>query len=116
MLYIHIYTKIEVDRMAFEKGHKKTGGRKKGITNKTTTQIKEMVTQLVGTQMELWPDQLERMMKRDPAEAMKITARLIDYVLPKQTKIDLEGELKHKVEKIVVEIKSGTNGDTHTNN
>lgn len=102
--------------MGFEKGHKKTGGRKKGVTNKTTTQIKEMVTELVGTQIELWPKHLDKMMKEDPAEAMKITARLIDYVLPKQTKIDLEGELKHKVEKIVVEIKEGTNGTTHPNN
>ena len=57
------------------------------------------------------------MMKEDPVEAMKITGRLIDYVLPKQTKIDLEGELKHKIEKITIEIKNGTdNGITHPNN
>ena len=102
--------------MAFQKGKKKEGGRTKGTPNKTTTQIKEMITQLVGNQMEKWPEVIDKLMKEDPAEAMKITGRLIDYVLPKQTKIDLEGELKHKVEKIVVEIKSGTNGDTHTNN
>ena len=97
----------------FEPKRKKSGGRKKGTPNKTTSQIKDMITALVGNQMEKWPVVIDKMMKDDPAEAMKITGRLIDYVLPKQTKIDLEGQLKHKVEKIVVEIKSGTDGTTH---
>lgn len=91
---------------------KKTGGRVKGTPNKTTAQIKEMIVSLVGSQMERWPVELEKMMKRDPAEAMKITGRLIDYVLPKQTKMELEGELKHKIDKIVIEVKNGT---TNTN-
>lgn len=103
--------------MAFQKGHKKSGGRQKGVQNKTTTQIKEMITQLVGNQMEKWPVVIDKMMKDDPAEAMKITGRLIDYVLPKQTKIDLEGELKHKIDKIVIEIKEGTiDGTAHSDN
>lgn len=101
----------------FEKGNKASKGRPKGIPNKTTTQIKEMIVGLVGTQMEKWPAELEKMMRKDPAEAMKITGKLIDYVLPKQTKIDLEGELNHKISKIVIEIKEGTNsGTTHTDN
>jgi len=102
--------------MAFQKGKKKEGGRQKGTPNKTTAQIKDMITALVGNQMEKWPAVIDKMMKEDPAEAMKITGRLIDYVLPKQTKIDLEGELRHKIEKITVEIKTGTNGTEDTNN
>lgn len=96
--------------MAFQKGNTKKGGRQKGTPNKTTAQIKDMITELVGNQMEKWPVVINKMMKDDPVEAMKITGRLIDYVLPKQTKIDLEGELKHKVEKIVIEIKRGNDG------
>jgi hypothetical protein len=96
----------------FEPKRQKTGGRKKGTPNKTTGQIKDMIVGLVGSQMEKWPTVINKMMKEDPAEAMKITARLIDYVLPKQTKIDLEGELKHKVEKITIEIKNGNNEET----
>ncbi len=92
--------------MAFEKGKKKEGGRQKGTPNKTTAQIKDMITALVGNQMEKWPTVIDKMMKEDPAEAMKITGRLIDYVLPKQTKIDLEGEINHKISKVVIEIKT----------
>lgn len=95
---------------------KKTGGRQKGTPNKTTAQIKEMIVSLVGTQIEKWPVELEKMMRRDPAEAMKITGRLIDYVLPKQTKMELEGELKHKIDKIVVEIKRNNVTDEQKEN
>ena len=99
----------------YEPKKKKTGGRAKGTPNKTTAQIKDMIVGLVGTQMEKWPAVIDKMMKEDPAEAMKITGRLIDYVLPKQSKIDIEGELKHKVEKITIEIKAG-NGTEDNNN
>ena len=98
----------------FEKGNKIAKGRPKGKPNKTTAQIKEMITSLVGNQMELWPAVIEKMMKEDPAEAMKITGRLIDYVLPKQSKIDIEGELRHKVEKITIEIKNSNNENEGT--
>lgn len=87
-----------------ESGNK--NGRPKGVPNKTTQQIKEMIVGLVGNQMEKWPAVIDKMMKDDPVEAMKITGRLIDYVLPKQTKIDLEGEINHKVEKIIVQIQT----------
>lgn len=100
---------MEKKQKGFQKGQSgNPNGRKKGVPNKTTQQIKEMITSLVGNQMEKWPGVIDKMMKDDPAEAMKITGRLIDYVLPKQTKIDLEGELKHKVEKIVIEVNKGT--------
>ena len=102
--------------MEAKERRKKTGGRQKGTPNKTTAQIKEMIVSLVGTQMEKWPVELEKMMRRDPAEAMKITGRLIDYVLPKQTKMELEGELKHKIDKIVVEIKRNNVTDEQKEN
>ena len=101
--------------MGFEKGHKYGKGRPKGKPNKTTAEIKDLIVNVVGTQMDKWPAAIDKMMKEDPAEAMKITARLIDYVLPKQSKIDIEGELKHKVEKITIEIKNG-NGTEDTDN
>lgn len=99
-----------------EPRRKKTGGRQKGTPNKTTAQIKEMIVSLVGTQMEKWPLELEKMMRKDPAEAMKITGRLIDYVLPKQTKMELEGELKTKIESITININHTGSESTNRNN
>ena len=102
--------------MAFQKGSKKLGGRQKGTTNKTTQELKEIITRVVGNQLDRLEKDLDMIRKTNPAKAVEISSRLIDYVLPKQQKLDIEGELKHKVEKIVVEIKSGTDGDTHSDN
>ena len=91
--------------MGFKKGQSgNPAGRKKGAVNKTTAQLKELLVSVLGNQMDNWQKDLEKIRREDPAEAMRLTQKLIDYVLPKQTKIDLEGELKHKVEKISIEI------------
>lgn len=88
-------------------------GRKKGVPNKTTAEIKEIITRIVGNQLEHIEKDLDKIRKNDPAEAMRLSSKFIDYVLPKQTKIDLEGELTHKVEKVIIEIKRG-NDSKHT--
>lgn len=82
-------------------------GRKKGVPNKTTAEIKEIITRIVGNQLDRLEADLDKVRKDDPIEAMKLATKLIDYVLPKQTKMELEGELTHRVEKVVIEIKRG---------
>ena len=104
--------------MAFTKGNKVGKGRPKGAPNKTTAEIKEIITRIVGNQLEHIEKDLDKIRKTDPAEAMRLSSKFIDYVIPKQTKIDLEGELTHKVEKVVIEIKKTnvTNESGETNN
>lgn len=85
-------------------------GRKKGVPNKTTAELKEIITRIVGNQLEHIENDLNKIRKNDPAEAMRLSQKFIEYVLPKQTKIDLEGELTHKVNKVVIEIKKGNDG------
>ena len=91
---------------------KKTGGRQKGSVNKTTTELKAIITQIVGNQLDRLEGDLDKIRRQNPAKAVEIAAKLIDYVLPKQTKMELEGELKHKIDKIGIEVK---NGATNTN-
>jgi len=106
--------------MAFKKGEdskRNIKGRPKGVPNKTTAEIKEMITAIVGGQMEHWVNDLEKIRKKDPEEAIRLTAKFIDYVLPKQTKVELEGELKHQVSKVVIEIKEKDGkGTEHSDN
>lgn len=90
-------------------------GRKKGVPNKTTAELKEIITRIVGNQLEHIENDLNKIRKNDPAEAMRLSQKFIEYVLPKQTKIDLEAELNHKVSKVVIEIKKG-NGSQHSDN
>jgi hypothetical protein len=102
--------------MAFKKGESgNPNGRKKGVPNKSTAEIKEIITRIVGNQLEHIEKDLDRIRKNDPAEAMRLSSKFIDYVLPKQTKMEIEGELTHKVEKVIIEIKKG-NDSKHTDN
>ena len=102
----------------FEQGNKIGRGRPKGKPNKTTAEIKDIITRIVGNQLEHIEADLEKIRKNDPAEAMRLSSKFIDYVIPKQTKIDLEGELRHKVDKLVIEIKTnnGENSNDRNNN
>jgi hypothetical protein len=94
--------------MAFKKGESgNPNGRKKGTPNKTTAEIKEIITRIVGNQLEHIEKDLDRIRKTDPAEAMRLSSKFIDYVIPKQTRMELQGELNHKVEKVIIEIKKG---------
>jgi hypothetical protein len=102
--------------MGFVKGQSgNPKGRVKGTPNKTTAEIKEIITRIVGNQLEHIEKDLDKIRKSDPAEAMRLSQKFIEYVLPKQSKIDLEGELTHKVEKVVIEIKNN-NDSKHRDN
>jgi hypothetical protein len=100
--------------MAFQKGNKVGKGRPKGTTNKTTAEIKDIITRVVGNQLELLESDLTKIRKESPARAAEIYMRMVDYVLPKQTKVQLEGEINHRVEKVVIEIKKNDDSK-HTN-
>jgi hypothetical protein len=102
--------------MAFRKGQSgNPKGRAKGTPNKTTAEIKEIITRIVGNQLEHIEKDLDKIRKSDPAEAMRLSSKFIDYVLPKQTKMEIEGELTHKVEKVIIEIKKN-NDSKHRDN
>ena len=104
--------------MAFKKGvdsKRNVNGRPKGSPNKTTAEIKEIITRIVGNQLEHIEKDLDRIRKSDPAEAMRLSSKFIDYVIPKQTRMELQGELNHKVEKVIIEIKKADDSK-HRNN
>jgi hypothetical protein len=103
--------------MAFKKGESgNPNGRKKGVPNKSTAEIKEIITRIVGNQLEHIEKDLDKIRKNDPAEAMRLSSKFIDYVLPKQTKMEIEGELTHKVEKVIIEIRKNDSKHTDDSN
>ena len=95
---------------------KKTGGRVKGSVNKTTAELKQIITQVVGNQLDRLEGDLDKIRRQNPAKAVEIAAKLIDYVLPKQTKMEIEGELKTKIESITVNINHTGSESKHRDN
>ena len=83
-------------------------GRPKGVPNKTTTELKETINKIVSISLDNYLEDIEKIRKKDPMKALQLSKDLIDYVLPKMTKMELSGDINHKVEKLTIEIKKGT--------
>lgn len=93
--------------MAAPKGHARYGGRSKGTTNKTTTEIKEAYRNLIELNtpnMIIW---MERVAKVDPAKALTLCAQLSEFVIPKLARVDNTGELKHTFEPLTIKRSDG---------
>lgn len=74
--------------MKFEKGREKTGGRKMGSTNRTSTDIKSKIATLIYEQFDTIQADLETL---EPKDRVTAYLKFMEYVLPKQReqKIDL---------------------------
>lgn len=77
----------------------KTGGRKANTPNKVSTQSKEVIQNLVNSEVLKIPDLLDKLKPRDRLE---ILIKLIGFVVPKQTKIELETDLPDRFTPVVV--------------
>lgn len=78
--------------MAFQKGRKKTGGRKKGSLNKDTKEIRNFLKTLINeTQIKQDLEDLE------PIERLNFLVKLLPYIVPKQKEIDLKTQNVHNI-------------------
>lgn len=84
--------------MAAHKGHPKSGGRKKGTPNRTTSELKANIAALLDTYFaEGNPDQLTaRTDLRDmtPTDRIKAFIALASFVIPKQQSVSVEEQTR----------------------
>ena len=73
--------------MAFEEGHEKTGGRAKGVPNKTTVQLRQLLREVLETEIENLPSYFAQM--TDNKAKIELLIKLMPFVFPKMQKIDL---------------------------
>jgi hypothetical protein len=86
--------------MQFEKGREKTGGRKPGTPNKSSTDIKSRIASLIDSQFELILSDLEML---EPKDRVGAYLKFMEYVLPKQReqKIDLSTLTEEEVDALL---------------
>lgn len=66
---------------------KKYGGRAKGTPNRTSSQAKELLLKVVGQEL----DKLGTLMiKLDPIDRINALAKLLPFVVPKQSEIAID--------------------------
>ncbi len=92
--------------MPFEKGRKKTGGRKKGSTNKDIQQIRDAFRMLVEDNLENMTKWLEDVAADSPKQALDTIQGLAEFSIPKLARTEITGEDgKDLLTKISVEIR-----------
>lgn len=65
----------------------KYGGRTKGTPNRTTVETKELLQKILGKEL----DKLETLLEKlEPSERVNAIAKLLPYIVPKQSEIKTE--------------------------
>lgn len=100
--------------MAFEKGHKKIAGRKKGQSNILTLTIKQQIETVLATDFS--PEKVTALInKLEPKDKLAVYVKLLDFVVPKNNRVDFRdlnnqqiGQLSVEEKKVMLnEIKDG---------
>lgn len=76
--------------MPFTKGKSKTGGRKKGIPNAITHDLREVIRELIEGNVERIRQDLEML---DPKERVNAWLKLTEFVLPKLQRSEVDATI-----------------------
>jgi hypothetical protein len=90
--------------MAFEKGHKLATGRPKGAINRSTEQAKLTIARLANKGLDNISADLEKIRKENPIEAAKLYLRLLEYIVPKKSSIEMKAEIDQRIQQISINI------------
>jgi len=79
----------------FEKGHKRLGGKQKGVPNKATQNAREAIAQFVDGNAHRLVEWLDQIAVDSPKDAFNCFQSVIEYHIPKLARH--EGNMEHKV-------------------
>lgn len=80
-------------------------GRPKGKPNRTTTQMREILTQIVSDQLDNVYEALEEVRQEDKVQYLKLTQKFAEMVLPKQQEVALTNAPTIDVEATIQQMK-----------
>lgn len=80
---------------------RKTGGRQAGTPNKSTRQVREAIAAFAEANVERMGTWLRAVEADDPAKAMELYLRAIEYHIPKLGRTEVTGEDGGAVEFVV---------------
>lgn len=86
--------------------HSAGPGRKKGIPNKTTREIRECIQYMVEKQLDKLEDAFNRVYEQDPGRFLSLYERFCNFVLPKQQSVEISNENAIDISKTIEDMKS----------
>ena len=88
----------------FEKGNQMSTGRPKGAINRSTEQAKLTIARLANKGLDNISADLEKIRKDNPIEAAKLYLRLLEYIVPKKSSIEMKAEIDQRIQQISINI------------
>jgi hypothetical protein len=90
--------------MAFAKGNKLGKGRPAGQLNRSTEQAKLTIARLANRGLDNISEDLEKIRKENPIEAARLYLKLLEYIVPKKSALEIHGQIDHRIQQITVNI------------
>ena len=94
--------------MGFAKGHKLATGRPKGAINRSTEMMKLTIARAVDNTLSTLSADLEKIRKEDPERAIELALKLMEYTLPKLSRMEVKADIQQRVQQISIHILDGT--------
>jgi hypothetical protein len=88
----------------FEKGHKLAKGRPAGSVNRSTEMMRLSIARATNTILDTLATDLQKIKEKDPKGAIDIALKLLEFNLPKQSRVELKGEIEQRIHQISVNI------------
>ena len=96
--------------MPFAKGNKLSKGRPRGKLNRSTEQAKLTLARIADEGLDNLKKDLQEIREKDPVKAAELYLKILEYIIPKQQRVEVRGEIEQKIQQITVNInKSGSN-------
>jgi hypothetical protein len=90
--------------MAFQKGNKLATGRPKGALNRSTEEMKLTIARATNNILSTLNKDLEEIRKNNPEKALELAFKLLEYSLPKQSRVEMKAEIEQRIQQINVNI------------
>jgi hypothetical protein len=97
--------------MAFQPGNKLGKGRPPGQLNRSTEQAKLAIARIANSGLDVLREDLEKIRKQDPIEAAKLYLRLLEYIVPKKSAVEIKGEIDQRIHQISININKSGSGN-----
>jgi hypothetical protein len=96
--------------MPFVKGDKRINkaGRPVGAVNRSTEMMRLSVARATNKVLDDLPAIMAKMMQDDPKAAVDLAIKLLEFNLPKQSRVEMKAEIEQKIQQINLNILDGT--------
>jgi len=95
--------------MPFIKGDSRInrGGRPAGAVNSSSEQMKLSIARATNKVLNEMPAILDKLIKEDPKAAVELAIKLLEFHIPKLSRMEMRAEVEQKIQQISINIKDG---------